>query len=364
MLFLLSGMLFVTQKSDAQCNSFGIDFKQGANRDNFGSYTTGEIHWINSILQQSNSRYIEGMSTLQRIVFDNLPSCDGTHILRIKMEARKGDVHAYDFLTSWDNALKAAAAIAPGFGLMPVDRNDPKLHECGEAIDACSEDACNLVTDATAGGTGELRDLPIIFDPLGPGETNLTIQGPPADQNTTRQVIETYDCRYGDDITIPAGLTYAGQYDRSVRVYVEEGTFTGATGDANNAVVFVGYGDANPNDGGDTYIYYDIMWSSTSSSVVLEFAAHIAVGVDGLAATNPGNCNVTPLGVGYLLNRGASSISGGPYHVIIEDFQDAPGNTPHCEPNLGNQDNQLQGSEILLIPDCDLTGPSAVCANT
>src|SRR5687767_14492568 len=84
MLFLLSGMLFVTQKSDAQCTSFGVDFKQGANRDNFEDYVTGEIHWINSILQQSNSRYIEGMSTLQRVIFDNLPSCGScNHILRI-----------------------------------------------------------------------------------------------------------------------------------------------------------------------------------------------------------------------------------------------------------------------------------------
>jgi hypothetical protein len=370
MLFLLSGMIFVTQKSDAQCNSFGIDFKQGANRDNFGSYTTGEIHWINSILQQSNSRYIEGMSTLQRVVFNNLPACSGTHTLRIKLEARKGDVHAYDFLTSWDNALKAAAAIAPGFGLMPSSRSDPKLHECGPAIDACAEVACILVSggDGVATATDDFRDLPIIFSdyasPTGAGEKNLLIDdGTAVDQNTTRQAIQTYECRYGDNIVIPSGVN-AGTYDRSVRVYVDGG-FTGANGDANNAVYFVGYGDANPNDGGDTYIYYDIVWSSTSTSVVLEFAAHIAVGVDGLAANNPGGCNVTPLGVGYLLNRGASSISGGPYHVIIEDFIGPDGTSGSaCEPNLGNQDNQLQGSEILLIPACNLQGPSAVCANT
>src|SRR4030095_12679709 len=238
MLFLLSGMIFVTQKSDAQCTSFGIDFKQGANRDNFGSYTTGEIHWINSILQQSNSRYIEGMSTLQRIVFTNLPACSGCHTLRVKLESRKGDVHAYDFITSWDNALKAAAAIAPGFGLMPSSRSDPKLHECGPAIDACSEIACNLVSggDGVATATDDFRDLPIIFsnysNPAGPGESNLLIEGPPADQNTTRQVIQTYECRYGDNIVIPSGVN-AGTYDRSVRVYVDGG-FTGANGEDNN----------------------------------------------------------------------------------------------------------------------------------
>ena len=40
-----------------------IDFKQGSNKNP----TLGEIVWIGSILQNSNSRYAEGMSTLQRI---------------------------------------------------------------------------------------------------------------------------------------------------------------------------------------------------------------------------------------------------------------------------------------------------------
>src|SRR5260221_3357454 len=79
MLFLL-GSFLIPNKSNAQCNSFNIDFKQGANKDNFKvsgvDYVTGEIHWIGSILQNSNSRYVEGMSTLQRLVFNNLASCD------------------------------------------------------------------------------------------------------------------------------------------------------------------------------------------------------------------------------------------------------------------------------------------------
>jgi hypothetical protein len=358
----------VPNRSQGQCNSFNIDFKQGANRDNFTdnghTYVLGEIHWIGSILQSSNSRYIEGMSTLQRVVFNNLASCNGNHVLRMKMESRKADQHAYDFVTSWDNALKAAAAIAPGFGLMPTSRSDPKLHECGPDIGACSGTACNLVTNnGTSGGT--FRDLPVIFssptNASGPGEGNLVISGPPADQNTTRQVIGTYECRYGDNIVVASGPN-AGTYQRSIRVYVDNGTFSGSNGDANNAVYFAGYGDSNPGDGGDTYIFYDIKWQSPSPDVVIEYAAHIGVGVDGLAALNPGGCNITSLGVGYLINHGASSISGGPYHTIIVDFQDAPGNTPHCEGNLGNLDNQLQGSEVLLIPSCNLTGPGAVCA--
>ena len=329
--FLFSGLILTTIKSDAQCNSFGIDFKQGANRD--GGYEPGQIHWIGSILQNSNSRYIEGMSTLQRIVINNLPTCgQGYHKLRVKMQSRKGDNHAYDFLTSWDNAFQAAAAIAPGFDIFPANRTDAvnDLNECGPEIGACAATACGVATG------GSFRDLPIID-----GETNLLIEGPPADQNTLAQIIPEYETRYGN---------------RTVRVYVGAAGFGGDNGDVDNQVVFVGYGDANPNDDGDSYIYYDISWRSTSPDVVIEYGAHIAVGVDGLA--------VAPsLGVGYLLNRGASSISGGPYHCIIEDFQPTTNNDPKCEPNLGNLDNQLQGSQVLLIPSCDLDGPSAVCAN-
>src|SRR5262245_24394944 len=113
LLFFMSGIIF-SNKSGAQCSSFGVDFSQGANRDNFGSYVTGELHWINGILNANNSRYIEGMSTMQRLIFNNLPACgSGNHVLRMKMESRKGDVHAYDFITSWDNAYKATQAIAP-----------------------------------------------------------------------------------------------------------------------------------------------------------------------------------------------------------------------------------------------------------
>ena len=351
MLVLVCGLFLSTNQLQAQCNSFNVDFKQAANRDNFGTYTTGELHWIGSILQNSNSRYVEGMSTLQRIVMNNLTTaCSGscTHTLRVKFESEKNGNHAYDFITSWDNAIQAANgvygtgawAIAPGFGLMPANRADPKLHECDDAIGACSETACNLVTNGGIGtGAGAtFRDLPVID-----GETNLII---PGDQNTTTNIITEYESRYGN---------------RTVRVYVDGGTFGGANGDVNNRVVFVGYGNSNPNDGGDTYMYYDIIWTSCSPNVVIEFAAHIAVGVDGL---DP-NPNDLDLGVGYFVGQGASDISGGPYHVIVEGFIGADGTTgTACEPNLGNLDNQLQGSQVLLIPRCDLTGPATACTNT
>src|SRR5215470_7528112 len=47
-----------------------VDFQQSANNETTGTVTgLGNIHWINSIVQSSNSRYFEGMSNLQRSVF-------------------------------------------------------------------------------------------------------------------------------------------------------------------------------------------------------------------------------------------------------------------------------------------------------
>ena len=110
-IFLLVAFLFSANSVSAQ--SFGKDFRQGANNDN--PYPLGTLHWINSILQSSNSVYVEGMSTPQRVIFDALANCntDSKHQLRIKLQANKSGNHAYDFLTSWDQAFAAAAAVAP-----------------------------------------------------------------------------------------------------------------------------------------------------------------------------------------------------------------------------------------------------------
>src|SRR6188474_1655580 len=85
--FLFSGLFLSSIKSVAQSS----DFKQGANRDNSYNKVVGEINWIGSILQSSNSRYVEGMSTLQRIILTDVPNCNtgGKHTLRVKLESDK-----------------------------------------------------------------------------------------------------------------------------------------------------------------------------------------------------------------------------------------------------------------------------------
>src|SRR5262249_29484949 len=86
----------------------GVDFSQCANDDS--PFVLGQCHWISSILQASDSRYFEGMSVPQRVVFTGIPATTGdNHELTFHVQATKGSIHAYDFLTSYEQAIRAAA---------------------------------------------------------------------------------------------------------------------------------------------------------------------------------------------------------------------------------------------------------------
>src|SRR4030095_5204925 len=165
-LILLSSFL-IPAKLSAQGGNVSVEFQQGANKD--APFDLGTIHWINSILQSSNSVYAEGMSTLQRIVFYDMgtPTAgDNKHVLQLKMQSDKSTHHAYDFMTGWNQALKAALAISPGVRLMPdaqasntssvYDESDPQnLSVCGSNISATGGTVCDLLHD------GVKLDLPI-----------------------------------------------------------------------------------------------------------------------------------------------------------------------------------------------------------
>ena len=102
------------------------DFKQAANNDS--PYPLGDVHWIGSILQSTNSRYHEGMSVPQRLIFINIPTTSGNvHTLTLSHQASKGGKHAYDYMTSFAQALAAAPLIA-GPGILV------NLNQCGQQI--------------------------------------------------------------------------------------------------------------------------------------------------------------------------------------------------------------------------------------
>ena len=107
--------------------------------------------------------------------------------------------------------------------------------------------------------------------------------------------------------------------DRTIAIYGNH-SFTGSA----PVLTFVGYsaGDA----------VYTLQWTSISDSILIEFAGHIAVGIDPLNA-----------GIGYGGGKGAANVNGGPYHISL-DLLDG------SSQGVGSQDNQLQGADVLVRP--------------
>src|SRR6266540_2286168 len=86
-----------------------IDFAQCANGSAPGNLT-GCDQWINGILNPNNSHYGENQSVPQRAEF-SVPAGSPTtgRTLTFSFEARKGDIHAYDFITTYNTTQTAAA---------------------------------------------------------------------------------------------------------------------------------------------------------------------------------------------------------------------------------------------------------------
>ena len=226
-----------------------LDFRQYANLDK---------RWINSILQQSNSRYYEGMSVPQRIIFTNIPSTSGNvHTLTLAHMFTKGGIHAYDFLTAWNQC------------------NVPPL-----IFDASGEDigppkslasVCQYLHEAPGSGAYEY------FVEV-PDDGFLSKDG------STQDRIDAYETLYGDRLVRICGnkeITYAGfsQIEHDV---------------------------SNGGDTGDSWVYYTLTWTSESDQILIELAGHLAMS---------GDPSVNPIAWG--IGLGSSQIPGGPYHFKI-----------------------------------------------
>ncbi len=89
---------------------------------------------------------------------------------------------------------------------------------------------------------------------------------------------------------------------------------------------------ANGGDTGDTEITYNLTWNSAATSVLIEYAGHLALS---------GSDNT---GIGWGPGNGSSNVNGGPYHMNLGGL-DGQG---------GSLDNQIQGAGIL-IPQGSIT---------
>ncbi len=237
-----------------------------------GDPPIGDLSWINGILNDTHTTFFEGMSTLQRVFLESItgdqdPGTAGNqHVLNFEHLAAKSGSHAYDFLTSWDQAVAATNVIAPGAYPSPI----PLSEQC---------------------------------EP-GPGAP-----GTPAEFQARCEALHTSG--FFIDVAIPDMTAILGDSVQS-RINAYEGFFGNRTlriyGDqpiTGGSMTFNGYSAQNE-------ALYTLTWTSNSSVVVIEFGAHLAQGQDFLLT-----------GVGYGAGEGAGSIQGGPYHVKLKTFDGA-----------------------------------------
>ncbi|MFM9004689.1 MAG: hypothetical protein ACKOSR_04200, partial [Flavobacteriales bacterium] len=277
-----------------------VDFRQSANND--AGYGPNQIHWISSILQQSNSSYAEGMSALQRVVLANIDATtDNIHTLQFGHQFSKGGHKAYDFLTGnaydaltgWNVAYQNANGIAAETIIGE--------YQCYEELGppAGLVNLCNslhtITSDNLASADEHVYDVELPNDPF-PG---------------VQQRINAYEAIYGN---------------RYMRIYGDQPI-------TNAYFERVVHSD---DDLGDSYVNYNLVVVSSSTSLIYELAGHLAIG--GVSPTDN-------QGVNWGLDQGAGSINGGPYHFKLYGL----GGSPVADVNvydleeyvsLGAQDNQ------------------------
>ncbi len=137
---VMDGEIVVASTTFTDSANPGVDFYSQCSNDDGDGYASGDTgcQWTNGNLQQSNSAYYEGDSTVQRLAVQHLPT--GDHTIILTYATTKGGKHAYDFMTddtfseTWvTNAdicdpslghLASCASLTPvSSGLIPTDPN-------------------------------------------------------------------------------------------------------------------------------------------------------------------------------------------------------------------------------------------------
>lgn len=202
----------------------------------------GDCTWSGGNVQDSNSDYFEGMSIPQRVLLTGIDSSDDTtHVLEFSHQATKNGTHAYDWLTSYDQAVAEGA----DFGIPMV------LNECDPHFAApAGQTACEAIFP---GGTSINVDVPddafVSASPAGPATT------------ATQDLIDDYEGVYGN---------------RQITLW-GDAPFT-------NASLTLSHDVASGADTGDSRMNYVLTWTSASTKVLVQYGAHLAVGLGSVAA--------------------------------------------------------------------------------
>lgn len=256
--------------------------------------TPGVCDWIVSILNRNNSQYTEGRGVPQRLIFDAIaPTAGNMHTLTFSVLWSKGGIHAYDWLMSYDQAKVTAA-----FYNRPFSSNFD-ANVCGTANSLPA--VCNALT-----GT-------IPFDVVVPNDPYISKDG------ATQDRIDGFVAQYGT---------------RTIRMF--------GNSSISAATLSLAHDVAPGADTGDSYVDYTLAWTSSSTSIMIEMAGHLAV--TAFDAVDP---------IAWGVPLGASNISGGPYHFKLNGFDGS---------NFGNQDNQIQNGGVVgpALMSTQRTSPGTV----
>lgn len=308
-LLVAASLLLLSVSAQAQKTGFGgTSFSQFANEP-------GKEQWLFGILNPNNSEYFEGTSTPQRLLLKDIPRVKSVtgdkHSLYFRVLATKAGINAYDFLVSYDQTKVDYEAITGS------ERPDLAPSPWGEATQG---DATLMRTlyqtgfpaSATAPAAAQHK----------PGSTGTS--------KTTGYIVSKYDVLY------PNG--------RKIQLY-SDAAFVGTP-----VLTLVSY--TNPDKDADSYAQYRLDFefapgtSPASPDLLILMGGHLAI------SGNTGPANLSDLT--YAIGKGASFISGGPYHFKLDMLDGI---------SLGNQDNQIQSGAItIFVPaSCTLPNNTSVC---
>src|SRR5262249_13363842 len=239
------------------------------------------------------------------------------HSLSFSHQFTKGGIHAYDFLTSYAQAkANDEAALGVPIALNPcgVDIGPPV--NLGLTCVALRGSATATVGPRAC--VGGAVDVDIPDDPY-MSKDGLT---------ATR--IAAYEATNGN---------------RTIRLY--------GNAPITVAALTLSHSVAPAGDTADSDVNYVLTWQSTSTTILVEMAGHLAVTGDGT-------------GVSWGPGLGSSQISGGPYHFNLDKLGGAVVGGAQTEvTSLGSQDNQIKGADVLVpCPTCSVAGPTSICAGS
>ena len=257
-------MLAATAMSLQVAHAQSADLKQGANDS--GSNGVGNVQWTTSNLTASNSVYCEQMSTPQRLILYGYGTSSSNYSLTLSHQATRNNVHAYDFLTSWAQAVSAADAVAPGQNLLA----QLFANQCGASIPSSVASAC-----ASIHASSNFVDVSI--------PDNLTAVGGASGNDNIANRIAAYEAVFGDRklrIWGNAPITAAGM------------SFTGYSGSSTKR--------AN----------YDLTWTTTATVVIIEYGSHLAVSGNGSGFSYAGGYGSASIGSNTIYTK-ASDFSAG-----------------------------------------------------